>query len=442
MRSRKFLFVLVLGALFLITDQCDARGGLFSRFGRRSTPGVTTPDSGSCEKPHRAVARIAVTSLKTGKRILGTAILIGPGGKRDVAITAHHLFTGITRPFKITLTFPNGKKFEATLVAEDKAADLAAVVMVSTGIEPMPLSLVAPLVGDRVSVAGYGGEGCYRTTFGVVEPYSRDRDPVVMAMSGGSRGGDSGGPMVNASGELVGVLATTNGRSSYGAYNGEICQFLSGDFELPWKRDRGEDEGDSDVENIPLPVDPVVDDEARQMLQDVLSRITELDRAASDAAGRAAEREAILAAGQQVIQDGLTDETIDAASAAAQPVLVRWLGEFGVDTFVATVLAIILLVVIVRWLKTNTADVRSGKTKSVFAQAAARTTWKGDDAVARQIDKRLYGIGVLKETQADAEAESSPPPPTKPPAADPVASVESRIAAAEARVAELEEKGK
>ena len=176
--------------------------------------------------------------------------------------------------------------------------------------------------------------------------------------------------------------------------------------------------GDSDVENIPLPLDPVVDDEARQMLQDVLSRITELDRAASDAADREAERAAVLAAGQAVIEDGLTDETIDAVSEAVRPALVRWLEGFGVSGWLAVILAGILLVMLVRWLKANTAAVRSGKTKSVFSQVAAKTAWKGDNAVARQIDRRLYGVDVLKEAQAESQEdeEAQAEMPTQPPA--------------------------
>ncbi len=462
MRSRKFLFVavLALGALFLTTDQCYA-GRLFpSLFGRR-TPGVATPDRQTCEKPHPAVARIWIQTEDGTKRFGGTATLIDKLEGSGLVVGAYHCFDEMDETDEISLEFPNGEEFAGFLFAQDIVGDLALLTLDAPSADPMDIYLGTPKAGETSFIAGYGsGSDCYRTLQGSVRGYVQGNDGKMdsIHVTGMSRAGDSGGPITNAQGELIGVLSGTfdNRRkdgayyaTTVGAYNGRLCQLLNKEFSLPWKKPQGEvdDFGidprpDRDkrargsgieivtisgVEEIeqpaPLPDKPMVDEEARQLLQGVMSRIAELDREANAAADREAERAAILAAGQAVIHDGLTDETIDAASTAAQPVLVRWLEGMGVAGFLAVLIVGILLVIIVRWLKTNTENVRSGKTKSMFGQAAATTAWKGDDAVARQIDRRLYGVGVLKETQAEAQAEPpSPPQPT-------VAELQAQIAA-------------
>ncbi len=460
MKTRKFLFagVLALGAVFLITDQCYARGGLFpSLFGRRSTSGVTTPDCSTCEKPHPAVARMWIKNRNGVKRVGGTAVLIYKGAKRAIAATVAHCVDEMDRSDEIILEFSNGEEFKCSLIDWDKADDLAILGLDCPSAEPVPIFVGHPQKGERSTIAGYGS-GCYRSLSGTVRGYlSVQGGPSVrIQVTGIARLGDSGGAILNGNGELIGILQAMydNPRKEHynttiGAASGTLCQFLGGDFQLPWKKDRGEAVPETDfgnshlqpqdklaghsgieivtssgVEEIPiapLPDKPMVDEEARQLLQGVMSRITELDREANAAADREAERAAILAAGQAVIKDGLTDENIDAAGAAAQPVLARWLEGMGVSGWIAVVVVGILLVVLVRWLKANAADVRSGKTKSVFSQVAAKTPWKGDDVIARHASKLLYGIEVLKETQAegeaDAEAESSlplPGPPTQP----------------------------
>ncbi|KKM93786.1 hypothetical protein LCGC14_1204940 [marine sediment metagenome] len=453
---RLLLVLVVLVGFSWAADQCYAVRLLPLLFGRR-TPRVATPDRQTCEIPHPAVARIWIQTKGGTKRFGGTAILIDKLEGSGLVVSAAHCFSEMNETDEIALEFPNGENFACFLFAQDIEGDLALLTLDAPSADPMDIYLGIPKAGETSFVAGYG-PGCYRTLPGSVRGYLQGKDGKMdsIQVTGLSRPGDSGGPITNGQGELIGVLSGTfdNRRKEHygttvGAYNGRLCQLLNKEFSLPWKKDREGDAGDSDVENIPLPVEPVVDDEARQMLEDVLSRITDLNRAVEEAADREdkraailldnttgnfevpplppimgddgqwvmpgteldraadrdAERAAILAAGKQVIRDGLTDETIDSASTAAQPVLVRWLEGMGVAGWVAVVVVGILLVVLVRWLKTNAADVRSGKTKSVFDRIAASTAWKGDDAVARQITRRLYGVDVLKEAQAEAKEE-------------------------------------
>lgn len=483
MRSRKFLFAAAVLALGLITDQCYARGGLFSLFGRR-TPGASVSNGETCgEKPHPAVARMWIQSRNGAKSVGGTAVLIYKGAKRAIAATVAHCVDEMDRSDEIILEFSNGEEFKCTIIGRDSADDLAILGLDCPSAEPMPIFVGHPQKGERSTIAGYGS-GCYRSLSGTVRGYLsvKGAPSVRIQVTGIARLGDSGGAILNGDGELIGILQAMydnprkpNYNTTIGAASGTICQFLGGDFKLPWKRDRDaeDDVPETDFGNspkpesteddrliAPLPDGSLLDDAsgneeieqqtsppsvadivARELLRNVRESIDELDRTVSDANIRAAERAQLFADGQRMIQDGLTDETIDAAAASAQPILVRWFEGMGVSGWIAVVVVGILLIVLVRWLKTNTADVRSGKTKSVFSQLAAKTPWEGDDALARGIDRRVYDVGVLKVVQVEGEMEADAQASAKPPAVDPAVSMESRIAAAEARVADLEAKG-
>ncbi len=200
----------------------------------------SSPDRDTCETPPPAVARIWVRGKGAVKRTGGTAVLIYKRGKEAVAITAQHLFRNLRKPVEVILEFPSGKNFQGTLVAEDSVSDLAAVTLDAPDAEPIQIYLDDPKIGERVTVAGYGMDGCYKTTAGIVKGPKRTSSGVAcwLEMTGGSRGGDSGGPMLNSSGQLLGILWGTSGTTSTGAFNGRICQFLETQrYALPWNAD-------------------------------------------------------------------------------------------------------------------------------------------------------------------------------------------------------------
>lgn len=103
----------------------------------------------------------------------------------------------------------------ASLLAYDAVADLA--ILTVDRPAPMPglrLAKTAPAEGEAVYVAGMGGHPeLYRAmsapVVGVIPQGPWDRSAMYLAIDGDTRREDRGGPVVNAGGELVGIVSTS-----------------------------------------------------------------------------------------------------------------------------------------------------------------------------------------------------------------------------------------
>lgn len=109
------------------------------------------------------------------------------------------------------------KGYPARLVAHDEVADLA-ILAVDRADPPAGLRLAkeAPAEGEAVYLAGFGTHpDLYRAVkapaVGVIPQGPWERPASFLAIDGPAREGDSGGPVVNARGELVGILSATFG---------------------------------------------------------------------------------------------------------------------------------------------------------------------------------------------------------------------------------------
>jgi len=190
------------------------------------TPDLCVP----AVKPHAAVVRVAQVA-PGGSRCYGSGTLVHKDGKQGIVLTCAHLFRGGTGD--VTVTFPDGRRFAADLAAMDQAWDLAALRI--TQPEAMPVTIAAdhPEPGDPLQSCGYGPDGRYWCNRGRVLGYVRTaatKTYETLELSGRARDGDSGGPVFNASGELVAVLWGTDGRIVGGTYCGRIRKFLGGIF--------------------------------------------------------------------------------------------------------------------------------------------------------------------------------------------------------------------
>jgi S1-C subfamily serine protease len=200
------------------------------------SPDVAAPDSKIARDPEVRAASDSVV------RVLGTACGLGVEGSGWVAgpglvVTNAHVVAGETD----TTVTPAGSSssLDATPVHYDPTNDLALLRV--SGLDDAPLSF-APSVRSGVpgAVLGYPENGPLTisparagATGPVITQDSYGRGPVtrqLTALRGEVRSGNSGGPLVDGDGRVMGTVfaATTEGRpGGYAVPNGVVAGALS-----------------------------------------------------------------------------------------------------------------------------------------------------------------------------------------------------------------------
>lgn len=155
----------------------------------------------------QAICRIYVD--EPGGRSLGSGTLIGKDEQSGLVITCFHLFR--ESQSGIRCIFPNGESFQGTLLATDQKFDLAAIAIKPPSIQPIPLAVESPTVGETMHSAGFGSNHHIAiNSASVVPDYFK---PTGFVIGGVARQGDSGGPVINDRNELAGVLWGSDGNT-------------------------------------------------------------------------------------------------------------------------------------------------------------------------------------------------------------------------------------
>ncbi len=140
-------------------------------------------------------------------------------------VTSEHVIAGAT---SITIRFPNGAKYKATLVGQDTSTDLAVLQVNAPAAELEPIALgdsTALQIGDEVVAIGspFGLEET--VTSGIVSALHREitapnQATITDAIQTDApiNSGNSGGPLLNMAAEVVGVNAQIE--SASGGNNG------------------------------------------------------------------------------------------------------------------------------------------------------------------------------------------------------------------------------
>jgi len=177
------------------------------------------------QRPHPAVVRVIVP--EQGAASFGSGALVGVSEAHGLVVTNWHVICDAAGA--VTVAFPDGFRSQATVLAADRDWDLAALAIDRPpGVEPIPLAVVPPRPGDVLWIAGYG-RGAYRASAGRCTQYvapGRNLPFEMVELSTAARKGDSGGPILNARGELAGVLFGAGWGRTTGSYCGRVRWFL------------------------------------------------------------------------------------------------------------------------------------------------------------------------------------------------------------------------
>jgi serine protease Do len=167
-------------------------------------------------------AGIARLAEEAGSSVVGIGQRWGAGsgivlGEGRVLTNAHNVRGG-----NVTVTFADGHTADGTVAGTDVDGDLA-VIEVETGSVPaLPWAADAPALGTPVfGLANPGGRGL-RVTFGFVSGVDRAfRGPRGVRITGSLEHtapllpGSSGGPVLNAAGQLLGINTNRLGEGFY-----------------------------------------------------------------------------------------------------------------------------------------------------------------------------------------------------------------------------------
>jgi len=145
----------------------------------------------------------------------GSGIVLGDG---QVLTNAHNV-----RADQVTVTFADGRTADGRLSGRDVDGDLAVIEVDTGGVAALPwASEPAPRIGTPVfALANPGGRGL-RVTFGIVSGIDRVfRGPRGRLITGSLEHtapllpGSSGGPVLTAGGELLGINTNRLGEGFY-----------------------------------------------------------------------------------------------------------------------------------------------------------------------------------------------------------------------------------
>jgi hypothetical protein len=175
--------------------------------------------------PLPSVARIIVPE-KDGVSY-GSGTLVAVREQNGLIITNWHVVRDAAGP--ISVLFPDSFQSPAQVLKVDQDWDLAALAIWKPQAAPQPVSAQAPQPGEDLIIAGYGS-GQWRAAAGKCTQYvspSNNHPLEMVEVSASARQGDSGGPILNARGELAGVLFGSAQGATSGSYCGRVREFLT-----------------------------------------------------------------------------------------------------------------------------------------------------------------------------------------------------------------------
>jgi S1-C subfamily serine protease len=187
---------------------------VFAGVGPEDIIPVGTPDPNALStaaviKAERSVVKITGEATSCGRGQEGSGTVVAP----QRVVTNAHVVAGVTNP-RVQVGGV-GRKYSATVVAFDPRRDLAMLAV--PGLRTTPVKLGSDLGrGDSAVVAGFPNDGPFRASAARVRQVIRASGEDIYGQPGAVREvyslfvtvepGNSGGPVLDADGTLVGVV--------------------------------------------------------------------------------------------------------------------------------------------------------------------------------------------------------------------------------------------
>ncbi|HEX5400431.1 MAG TPA: serine protease, partial [Verrucomicrobiae bacterium] len=146
-----------------------------------------------------------IVTVEAGKTV-GCGVIVSPDG---YVLTAAHLLSGKTQ---VVVRFRAGLQLNAVVVRIDREQDLALLKLPGTSYPAVELNLTAPAsVGSVVYVIGppLNGNPEFTIGKGVISAYREGSDgqAQLIQTDATSNSGNSGGPMLDQSGRVIGIMS-------------------------------------------------------------------------------------------------------------------------------------------------------------------------------------------------------------------------------------------
>jgi S1-C subfamily serine protease len=154
----------------------------------------------------------------------GTGVIVHPNG---LILTAYHIIENAT---KLSVELSNKRKFDATILQSDPANDLALLKISDTTLNYLPLAPVrSTKIGQYVFTIGFpaitvlGSEPKF--TDGSISALTGPQGiACLLQISVPVQPGNSGGPLVNEFGEIVGIITSTASVANFIRETGTLPQ--------------------------------------------------------------------------------------------------------------------------------------------------------------------------------------------------------------------------
>ncbi|HMJ91833.1 MAG TPA: serine protease [Candidatus Acidoferrum sp.] len=168
---------------------------------------------------------------KSGERYVGAAFF---AVKDDIAVTAWHV---IYDAAKVTAKFPDGSSCEIDgYIDKDEVKDIAFIRVPTKGRPLATISQTTPLIGSRTYVIGSPKGYEFSISDGLLSQVQRVDGFNQYQVSCPFSPGNSGGPIVNSTGDVVGIAAWTRNGGQNVNFATPAMEVLNLKTDLPVKR--------------------------------------------------------------------------------------------------------------------------------------------------------------------------------------------------------------